>query len=147
MWTQSQGSSRCAVPWRRRCKLDPAAISVKHAHPACYGHNRADDAAADAGVIAFRQPGKPVRVRWRREEEFGFEPVRPAMLVTAQAVLDASGRLTDWAIEIWSGSHTNRPGRGGNLPAAEVLPDPPPASPAAESVYPPGVPARNGEPL
>jgi hypothetical protein len=35
-------------------KLDPAAISVKlRAGPGCYGHNGADDAAADAVVIAF----------------------------------------------------------------------------------------------
>jgi hypothetical protein len=43
------------------------------------------------------------------------------MLVTAQAVLDASERPTDWATEIWSGRHTNRPGSGGNLLAAEAL--------------------------
>jgi CO/xanthine dehydrogenase Mo-binding subunit len=132
----------------RTLKLDPAAISVKHVQgPGCYGHNGADDAAADAAVIAFRRPGQPVKVRWRREEEFGFEPVSPAMVVTVSAALDGEQRPKDWTTEIWSGRHTSRPGGGGNLLAAEALPNPPPAPPAAESSYPPGAGTRNGEPL
>jgi CO/xanthine dehydrogenase Mo-binding subunit len=86
-------------------------------------------------------------VRWRREEEFGFEPVSPAMVVTVSAALDGAQRLADWTTEIWSGRHTSRPGGGGNLLAAEALPNPPPAPPASESSYPPGAGTRNGEPL
>jgi CO/xanthine dehydrogenase Mo-binding subunit len=148
VWTHSQGVYPLRDALSRTLKLDPAKISVKHVQgPGCYGHNGADDAAADAAVIAFRTPGKPVRVRWRREEEFGFEPVSPAMVVTAHARLDASGRPADWTTEIWSGRHTSRPGGGGNLLAAEALPDPPPPAPASESTYPPGAGTRNGEPL
>jgi nicotinate dehydrogenase subunit B len=148
VWTHSQGVYPLRVALARTLKLDPAAISVRHAQgPGCYGHNGADDAAADAAVIAVRRPGKPVRVRWRREEEFGFEPVSPAMVVTVRAALDASGYPSDWTTEIWSGRHTSRPGGGGNLLAAEALPDPPPPPPAAESAYPPGAGTRNGEPL
>jgi len=89
----------------------------------------------------------PVRVRWRREEEFGFEPVSPAMVVTVRAALDDAGKPTDWTTEIWSGRHSSRPGGGGNLLPAEALPDPPPAPPATESPNPPGAGTRNGEPL
>jgi nicotinate dehydrogenase subunit B len=146
--THSQGVYPLRDALARTLKLDPAAISVKHVQgPGCYGHNGADDAAADAAVIAFRRPGKPVRVRWRREEEFGFEPVSPAMVVTVSAALDAAQRPADWTTEIWSGRHTSRPGGGGNLLAAEALPNPPPAPPASESSYPPGAGTRNGEPL
>jgi CO/xanthine dehydrogenase Mo-binding subunit len=113
----------------------------------CYGHNGADDAAADAAALAMRRPGVPIRVRWRREEEFGFEPVSPAMVTTVHATLDTSGRPADWTTEIWSGRHSSRPGGGGNLLAAEALPDPPPAPPATESSNPPGAGTRNGEPL
>jgi CO/xanthine dehydrogenase Mo-binding subunit len=148
VWTHSQGVYPLRDALARTLKLDPAAISVKHVQgPGCYGHNGADDAATDAAVIAFHKPGMPVKVRWRREEEFGFEPVSPAMVVTAQAVLDASGRPADWTTEIWSGRHTSRPGGGGNLLAAEALPDPPPPAPAVEGGYPPGAGTRNGEPL
>jgi len=148
VWTHSQGVYPLRDALARTLKLDPTAISVKHVQgPGCYGHNGADDAAADAAVIAFHTPGKPIRIRWRREEEFGFEPVSPAMVTTARARLDASGLPVDWTTEIWSGRHTSRPGGGGNLLAAEALPDPPPPPSAAESGYPPGAGTRNGEPL
>ena len=148
VWTHSQGVYQLRDALARTLKLDPAAISVKHAQgPGCYGHNGADDAATDAAVIAFLRPGKPVKVRWRREVEFGFEPVSPAMLVTAHAALDNAGRPEDWTTEIWSGRHSSRPGGGGNLLAAEALPDPPPPPPTSESSYPPGAGTRNGEPL
>jgi nicotinate dehydrogenase subunit B len=148
VWTHSQGVYPLRDALARTLKLDPAGISVRHAQgPGCYGHNGADDAAADAAIIAVRRPGKPVRVRWRREEEFGFEPVSPAMVVTVRTALDGSGHPSDWTTEIWSGRHTSRPGGGGNLLAAEALPDPPQPPPASESSYPPGAGTRNGEPL
>lgn len=149
IWSHTQGVYPLKAALARTLKLDPAHISVKHAQgPGCYGHNGADDVAADAAVIAMRRPGVPIRVRWRREEEFGFEPVSPAMVTTVRALLDDQGRPTDWTTEIWSGRHSSRPGGGGNLLAAEALPDPPPAPPPAD---PPesngGGGTRNGEPL
>ena len=69
------------------------------------------------------------------------------MVVTVSAALDGAQRPADWTTEIWSGRHTSRPGGGGNLLAAEALPNPPPAPPASESSYPPGAGTRNGEPL
>ncbi|MGH7099283.1 MAG: molybdopterin cofactor-binding domain-containing protein, partial [Stellaceae bacterium] len=149
VWTHSQGVFPLRAALTRALKLDPAAIAVHHAQgPGCYGHNGADDAAADAAVIALHRPGVPVRVRWRREEEFGFEPVSPAMVVTVKATLDAAGRPADWTTEVWSGRHSSRPGRGPALLAEEALPDPPPPAPAAD---PPesggGGGTRNGEPL
>jgi nicotinate dehydrogenase subunit B len=148
VWTHSQGVYPLRAALARTLNLDPTAISVKHVQgPGCYGHNGADDAAADAAAIAFRRPGEPIRVRWRREEEFGFEPVSPAMVVTVRAALDSAQRPADWTTEIWSGRHSSRPGSGGNLLAAEAMPDPPPPPPASESPGPPGAGTRNGEPL
>ncbi len=149
VWSHTQGVYPLRAALAKTLKLDPAQISVRHVQgPGCYGHNGADDAAADAAVIAMRRPGVPIRVRWRREEEFGFEPVSPAMVTTVRAVLDDAGRPVDWTTEIWSGRHSSRPGGGGLLLAAEALPDPPPPMPAAD---PPeaggGGGTRNGEPL
>jgi|FEC22Drversion2_1045045.scaffolds.fasta_scaffold00717_8 nicotinate dehydrogenase subunit B len=108
--------------------LPPEAITAEHLHGAgCYGHNGADDAALDAALIAMRIPGRWVRVQWRREEEFGFEPVGPAMLVTLQVDLDERGRPADWTTEVWSATHVQRPGSGtGWLLASEALANPPP---------------------
>jgi CO/xanthine dehydrogenase Mo-binding subunit len=104
------------------------AITCKHLHGAgCYGHNGADDAALDAALIALRVPGRTIRLQWRREEEFGFEPVGPAMLVTLHVALDGKGRPADWTTEIWSPTHVQRPGSGsGYLLASEALANPPP---------------------
>jgi nicotinate dehydrogenase subunit B len=148
VWTHSQGVYPLRAALARTLKLDPAAIIVHHAQgPGCYGHNGADDAAADAAAVAMLRPGAPVRVRWRREEEFGFEPVSTAMVTTVRAVLGGDGRPSDWTTEIWSGRHSNRPGSGGNLLAAEALPNPPGPPPVTESSAQPGAGTRNGEPL
>ena len=71
-------------------------------------------------------PNRWIRLQWRREEEFGFEPVGPAMLVTLHVDLDERGRPADWTTEIWSPTHVQRPGSGsGYLLASEALPNPP----------------------
>jgi CO/xanthine dehydrogenase Mo-binding subunit len=149
VWTHSQGVYPLKAALSRMLKLDPAAISVKHVQgPGCYGHNGADDAAADAAVIAMRMPGTPIRVRWRREEEFAFEPVSPAMVVTARAAVDESGRPADWTTEIWSPIHSTRPGRHGGLLPEAALPDPPARAEFADvSEAGGGGGTRNGEPL
>jgi CO/xanthine dehydrogenase Mo-binding subunit len=109
-------------------KLPIEAITARHLHgPGCYGHNGADDAALDAALVAMRLAGRTIRLQWRREEEFGFEPVGPAMLVTLHVDLDDRGRPADWTTEIWSATHVQRPGSGsGFLLATEALADPPP---------------------
>jgi CO/xanthine dehydrogenase Mo-binding subunit len=128
VWSHGQGMH----PLRRNLAdvlgLPLTAVSVRHvAGSGCYGHNGADDAALDAALIAMRKPKRTVRLQWRREEEFGYEPVGPAMLVRLAVRVDASGRPSDWTTEIWSPTHVQRPGSGsGYLLAAEALPDPPP---------------------
>jgi nicotinate dehydrogenase subunit B len=148
VWTHAQGVYPLRAALAKSLGLDLSAVSVRHVQGAgCYGHNGADDAAADAAVIAFRNPGRPIRVRWRREEEFVFEPVSPAMVVKVGAVLDDAGRPADWTAEIWSGTHSTRPGSG-NLLAAEALPNPPPPFPPADVPDSSGGGAtRNADPL
>ncbi|MBN9489588.1 MAG: xanthine dehydrogenase family protein molybdopterin-binding subunit [Alphaproteobacteria bacterium] len=104
------------------------AVTAQHLHGAgCYGHNGADDAALDASLIALRLPGHCIRLQWRREEEFGYEPVGPAMLVTLHVDLDDKGRPADWTTEIWSPTHVQRPGsNSGFLLATEAMANPPP---------------------
>jgi CO/xanthine dehydrogenase Mo-binding subunit len=148
VWTHSQGVFPLRKSLAEMLNLDAAAITVRHVQGVgCYGHNGADDAAADAAAIALLRPGEPIRVRWRREEEFGFEPVSPAMVVNVRASLDDAGRPVDWTTEIWSATHNARPGLG-NLLAAEALPNPPPPPPPADVPEASGGGAtRNGEPL
>ncbi|MGB8631553.1 MAG: molybdopterin cofactor-binding domain-containing protein, partial [Xanthobacteraceae bacterium] len=149
VWTHCQGVFPLRAALARTLKLDPSTISVRHVQgPGCYGHNGADDAATDAAIIALRMPGRPIRVRWRRQEEFAFEPVSPAMVVKVRAKVDDTGRPVDWTTEIWSGTHQGRPGGGANLLAAEALPNPPPVpAPVDVPEAAGGGATRNGEPL
>ena len=64
----------------------------------CYGHNGADDVAADAALLARALPGRPVRVQWMREQEHGWEPYGPAMVTRLRASLDAGGGVADWQL-------------------------------------------------
>jgi len=101
----------------------------------CYGHNGADDAACDAAALAMKLPGRPVRLQWERSDEFLWEPLGPAMQIEAQAVLDDSGRISNWQYDLWSCPHASRPrsneSAGHMIYAqhkANPLPDPPPFS-------------------
>jgi len=87
----------------------------------CYGHNAADDAAADAALLARAVPGRPVRLQWMREQEHAWEPYGPAMAVKVEAGLDASGKVIDWDYTLWSNTHATRPGPAGSLIAARSL--------------------------
>jgi CO/xanthine dehydrogenase Mo-binding subunit len=90
----------------------------------CYGHNGADDVAADAVLLARAWPGAPVRVQWMREDEHAFEPFGPPMIATVRATLDAAGSIRNWQYDVWSPPHSSRPGRAGDLLAATHLATP-----------------------
>jgi CO/xanthine dehydrogenase Mo-binding subunit len=149
VWTHCQGVYPLRASLAKVLKLEPSSIVVHHVQGSgCYGHNGADDAAADAAIIAMQKPGQPIRVRWRREEEFIYEPKTPAMIVKVRALLDDAGKPVDWTQEIWSPTHNQRPGAGGNLLGALALPDPPPESPPNDVPEANGGGAtRNAEPL
>ena len=127
VWSHTQGVYPLRNSLADILDLPRDKVTVRHAHGAgCYGHNGADDAAFDAAVIALRIPDRCIRVQWRREEEFGFEPVSTAHMTRIQAVLDPSGNPIDWTCEVWAGSHVQRPVFGGNMLTHEALPNPPP---------------------
>jgi nicotinate dehydrogenase subunit B len=125
VWTHSQG----VYPLRSAiCEmLNFPAERVRCIHmegSGCYGHNGADDAGADAALLAVAFPERPVRVQWMREDEHAWEPYGSAMVANAKARLDGSGTITDWQYEVWSCSHNTRPGPAGNLAPARHLQTP-----------------------
>lgn len=122
VWTHSQGVFPLRAALAELLGAPEEAIRCVHMEGSgCYGHNGADDVAADAVLLARAFPGSPVRVQWMREEEHCWEPYGPAMVADVQATLDAGGRIVDWQYEVWSGSHNTRPGKAGNLLAATHL--------------------------
>jgi CO/xanthine dehydrogenase Mo-binding subunit len=149
VWSHTQGPYPLQAALANVLGLPKDRITVRHVQSAgCYGHNGADDVAVDASVIALQIPDQCIRVQWRREEEFGFEPIGTAMTVTVRAALDDAGKPVDWTQEIWSATHVQRPATGGNMMTHEALPTPPPAPRVTD---PPeangGGGTRNGVPL
>jgi len=125
VWTHSQGVYPLRGALCEMLKLPPERVRCIHMEGAgCYGHNGADDVAADAALIAIAVGSSPVRVQWMREQEHAFEPYGPAMIGSIRAALDAQGTITDWHYEVWSGTHTARPGKAGNLLPAWYLEEP-----------------------
>ena len=102
--------------------LDPDRVRVIHMEGAgCYGHNGADDVAADAALLS-QAVGRPVRVQWGRADEFAWEPKAPAMVSRVRGALDAAGSVAAWDYEVWTPTHTSRPnGDPGRLLAAELV--------------------------
>lgn len=91
----------------------------------CYGHNGADDVGGDAALLAIAVPGKPVRVQWMREDEHSCEPYGPVMALQLKGGLDAAGNLLALETELWSDSHSSRPGgKAGHLLAGRDLEKP-----------------------
>jgi nicotinate dehydrogenase subunit B len=125
VWTHTQG----VFPDRRAIaemlRMPEEKVHCIHMEGSgCYGHNGADDAAADAALIATSLPDQPVRLQWMREQEHGWEPYGPAMVAKARASLDTKGHIVDWDYGVWSNTHATRPGPAGSLLAAQSMEKP-----------------------
>jgi len=122
VWTHAQGVFPLRTALAELLAVAPDAIRCIHAEGSgCYGHNGADDVAADAVLLARALPGRPVRVQWMREEEHAWEPFGAAMVVQVAATLGADGRIADWQHDVFTPPHNTRPGKAGNLLAATHL--------------------------
>jgi nicotinate dehydrogenase subunit B len=120
IWSHTQGVYPDRDAIAEMLSMQKERVRVVHMEGAgCYGHNGADDAAADAALIASRMPGVPVRVQWMREDEHRWEPFGPAMVGKLRAGLDAGGRIVGWDYGVWSCTHSTRPGGARALLAAQ----------------------------
>src|SRR6185369_12622102 len=125
VWTHTQGVFPDRQGIAEMLRMPPASVRLIHVEGSgCYGHNGADDAAADAALIARALPGRPVRVQWMREQEHAWEPFGPAMVTKLKASLDSNGKIADWHFDVWSNTHSMRPGGAGSMLAAQHMAQP-----------------------
>jgi CO/xanthine dehydrogenase Mo-binding subunit len=138
VWTHSQGVYPLRDALAELVRTTADKVHCIHVEGSgCYGHNGADDVAADAVLLARALPGRAVRVQWMREDEHACEPYGPPMLVDLRAVLDPAGTIVAWQHEVWSNTHSSRPGAAGDLLAgaelaASFAPTPPKPLPQPE---------------
>lgn len=148
VWSHAQGMFPLRQALSQLLKLPEDRVRCIHMEGAgCYGHNGADDAAADAAYLAFNDPGTPVRVQWMRRDEHLWEPYGSAMAMGVKASLDTQGRIVDWDFTVWTDTHNTRPGGAGStLVGREIATPftPPPPNPGTQ---PNGAGDRNIVPL
>jgi CO/xanthine dehydrogenase Mo-binding subunit len=115
VWSHGQGMFPLRQAVAQLLKLPQEAVHCIHAEGAgCYGHNGADDAGADAAFIAYNMPGVPIRVQLMRHDEHMWEPYGSGMAMTVKAGLDSSGSIVSWNFEVFTDTHSMRPGGAGN---------------------------------
>lgn len=149
VWTHSQGVFPLRNHLSLGLKLPVADIRCIHAEGSgCYGHNGADDVGLDTALLARAVAPRPVRLQWMRDDEFGWEPYGPAMIMRAKAAL-ADGKIVDWNYELWSNTHSTRPSEpgGNNLLASWYLAEPQNPAPPRTIPQPAGGGDRNAIPL
>ncbi len=124
--THSQSVFETGAAIAEMLGVDKSKVHCQHMQGSgCYGHNGADDAAADAALLAQAVPGRPLSVQWTRNDEHKWEPYGSAMLIKTRATVDDKGDVIDWTLDLWSTSHGTRPsGKAGNLLAARDLAKP-----------------------
>jgi len=146
VWTHSQSVWATAAAIEGLLGLPEGAVHCIHTQGSgCYGHNMADDAAADAAILAAAVPGTPVKLQYTRTDEHKWEPYGSAMVNRVSATLDADGGILDWEHHIYSTPHGTRPGGNpGRLLSGRYV-DPPFELPAPNDGGPPNYSAaRNG---
>lgn len=148
VWTHTQGVFPLRGAIAQMLGVDQERVRCIHVEGAgCYGHNGADDVAADAALIAAALPGRPVRVQWMREQEHSWEPYGSAMITKVRAAVQ-DGRVSSWQYEVWSSTHSTRPSsNAGNLIAAQHLAKPHQQPPPRAIPLPDGGGDRNAIPL
>lgn len=115
VWSHSQGIFPLRESLAKLLNLSPEKIHVTGVPGSgCYGHNGADDVAADVALLAMAYPGKHIKLQWARNDEHGWEPYGSAMIMEAAAQLDSAGNITSWQYDIWSDTHSIRPGGDAN---------------------------------
>jgi len=148
LWSHSQGVFDMHRAVAELVGLPPEKVRCIHTPSAgCYGQNGADDVTAEAGLIAMALPGRPIRLQWMREQEFGWEPCGCGMVTQVEAAIGPDKRIAHWNYEVWSNSHNNRPvGAGGYAVAQQITPGFP-APPPKPIPMPEGDGDRNANPL
>jgi len=148
VWTHSQGvfPLRAAIAQLVQLPLERVRC-IQIDGSGCYGHNGADDAGADAALLAMVVPGRPVRVQWAREQEHAWEPYGSAMITKARAALGSDGRIAGWDYSVRSCTHATRAGPAGNLLPASLLAHPSAPPPPRPLPLPEGGGDRNAAPL
>lgn len=96
VWTGTQQPSRVQGELRQAFRLteEQARVIVPDTGGG-FGGKHTGEAAVEAARLA-KEVGRPVSLRWTREEEFTWAYFRPAGLIEVTAGINAAGKLAAW---------------------------------------------------
>ncbi len=101
IWTPSQASHLLRAQLATMLQMKPGKVRCIYVEGAgCYGRNGSDDCSSEAALIS-KEIGRPVRLQWMRQDEHGWDPKGPPILLDYRAGLDADGRITAWESDIF----------------------------------------------
>ncbi len=127
VWTGTQNPFGVRNEIAGKCGVSPENVRViVPDFGGGFGGKHSGEAAVEAARIA-KAAGKPVALRWTREEEFTWAYFRPAAVIDISANLDTSGAITAWRhININSGPQAVEiPYKAGDAQGKFVQSDPP----------------------
>jgi isoquinoline 1-oxidoreductase len=96
LWTGTQNPFGYQGELARALHVPSANVRVIVPDFGCgFGGKHTGEAAVEAARLA-RGVGKPVLLKWTREEEFTWAYFRPAAVIEVEACIDDKGALTSW---------------------------------------------------
>lgn len=96
VWTGSQAPFGCHGELVRTFRLDDKQVRViVPDFGGGFGGKHTGEVGVEAARLA-KAAGRPVRLRWTRQEEFTWAYFRPAAVIDVEAGLDSAGKLTCW---------------------------------------------------
>ena len=96
VWTGTQNPFGCRGELARAFHLPEEHVRVVVPDfGAGYGGKHSGEVGVEAARLA-KAAGKPVSLRWTREEEFTWAYFRPAGVIEIEAGLNSEGKLTSW---------------------------------------------------
>lgn len=133
VWTPSQASHLLRQQLATMLRIKPEQVRCIYVEGAgCYGRNGSDDCSSEAALIS-KEIGRPVRLQWMRQDEHGWDPKGPPILLDYRAGLDAEGRITAWEAEVFMPERSMQ--RSGVTLLAAVLADLPKFGPSAAPLH------------
>jgi len=107
VWTGTQGPFRVKGELQGAFRLaDDAVRVVVPDFGSGYGGKHTGEVSVEAARLG-KEAGKPVMLRWTREEEFTWAYFRPAGVIEMEASLDEANRITTWRhLNISSGGNS-----------------------------------------
>ena len=96
VWTGTQNPFGCRGELARAFHMPDGQVRViVPDFGAGYGGKHSGESGVEAARLA-KAAGKPVSLRWTRQEEFTWAYFRPAAVIDIEASLNAQGSLTSW---------------------------------------------------